>query len=79
MSTNTNVNQIFRVGIYWGTILATLWTLAYFYAFGTEKGREWYREDMAERVRSHSSLHMYENGLQLITISTSLVLDLGSP
>jgi hypothetical protein len=44
------VSTACRLSVYWGTVLATLWGLAYFYAYGTEKGREWYRSDVSDKV-----------------------------
>ena len=35
---------ILRLFAYWGTVVCGLWTMAYLYAYGTEKGREWYRD-----------------------------------
>lgn len=44
------IEQVSRVAAYWITTGLTCWTLFYFYWYGTEKGREWMREDLAEKV-----------------------------
>ena len=46
-----NVNVTLRLAAYWSTVLAGLWSLTFFFAYGTEKGRDWYRNELADTVR----------------------------
>ena len=55
------VEEVFRVGSYWLTVITSLWTLGYFYAYGTERGGEWLREDLAAAVSSHRSCFSFHS------------------
>ena len=48
-----------RLVVYWLTVVAGLWTMAFFYAYGTDKGRIWYREDLAAEVRFQECMHSF--------------------
>ncbi|KAL7558547.1 hypothetical protein ACA910_015749 [Epithemia clementina (nom. ined.)] len=51
------VEEAFRVASYWVTVGMTIWTLSYFYVYGTEKGREWYRDDLPSKVMSDQDIN----------------------
>jgi hypothetical protein len=46
-----NVTATLRLAAYWATFLAGLWTLIFFFVYGTAKGRDWYRSELADAVR----------------------------
>jgi hypothetical protein len=54
---------VLRLAAYWGTILATMWGLAFMFAYGTEKGREWYREELSDPVSSSTNLDNHSDQL----------------
>jgi Mg2+ and Co2+ transporter CorA len=41
-----SVTATLRLAAYWATFLAGLWSLIFF--FVTEKGRDWYRSELAD-------------------------------
>ena len=49
----TKGTTVLRLVCYWCTAACGLWTMAYLYAYGTEQGREWYR-DVSDSVRCTS-------------------------
>ena len=48
-----------RLAVYWLTVVAGLWTMAFFYAYGTDKGRKFYREDLATEVRFEECIYSF--------------------
>ena len=48
-----------RLAVYWLTVVAGLWTMAFFYAYGTDKGRKWYREDLAAEVSFQECMYSF--------------------